>query len=73
MNYFPIEKGIDRVYGTLDRVHRAGPWVHDALNKWQPSNLRWRAQIRSYEGVRALLISTVDLKMNDAGTVSTGR
>jgi hypothetical protein len=63
MNYFPIGKCIDHDYNMVDRVHDTGPWVHEALIKWQPLNPRWRAQIRSCEGVCESLISRVGSKM----------
>jgi hypothetical protein len=34
--------------------------------KWQPSNLRWRTEIKSCEGVRDLLIVATDPKTNNA-------
>jgi hypothetical protein len=45
MNYFPIEKGVEKVHGEVDRVHVTGPWVRGLFIKRQPSNRRWTAQI----------------------------
>jgi hypothetical protein len=37
-NYFPEENSMEKVHGTVDRVHGAGSPVHNIVNQYQPLN-----------------------------------
>jgi hypothetical protein len=49
--YFPIEKGVEYVYGSVDRVHGAGARVYRFLIQRGPFNPRWTHEIRTRKGM----------------------
>jgi hypothetical protein len=54
---------MDRVYGTVDRVHGADSQGLRILIKRWTSIVRWDAEINPSEGVFHVLISAVDWAM----------
>jgi hypothetical protein len=58
--YFPVEKGVEYVYGSVDRVHGAGARVYGFFIKWEPSVGGSRVGISPIKQVRWVLIWFVD-------------
>jgi hypothetical protein len=50
MNYFSIEKGIDQVYGSMNRVHGAGSRGLRVFIKQWSSTRQSRAKIKTTKG-----------------------
>jgi hypothetical protein len=65
INYFSIEKGVDRVYNPVDRVHGVGSRVYEILIKPEPSIRRSTTWIKTIKGVSGLLISSIQIETDN--------
>jgi hypothetical protein len=61
MNYFSIEKGEDRVFSPMARVHGHGAPIYGVVDQSQPTILIWAVRILcKWRGIYDLIL-VIDL------------